>query len=346
MSKHNSRNLNIDLIKVFAIIGVIVIHVCSSVLTQEKIGTFDWISALSYGTIFRASVPLFLMASGAILLNPDKPLSIKKLYLHNIVRIIVAMLFWGIGYKIFHLYIDGNLNADTVWYSAKRLLLFDHEFHFYYIDMILIVYIFMPITRLFVEKSDKKLLEYSLSIWMVLAVIYPTLRFFKPFSLLSGMTGQWVINLTFSSIGYGVLGFYLSKYKPSITAGITALLFGFAITFGATFYLSQSDGTLNEIFLGGTSPGVLLLAIGVFVTFHHVKMHRFSKKIVTYISKASFCIYLSHMFILYILSRHSITALTFAPVLSVPILLIFVFLVCLAVYAIISKIPIFKKWII
>lgn len=346
MLNQNDRNLNIDLIKVCAILGVIVIHICSSVLTEETIGTFDWISALSYGTLFRASVPLFLMASGAILLNPDKPLSIKKLYLHNIARIIVAMLFWGLGYKIFHLYMDGNLNADTVWYSAKRLLLFDHEFHFYYIDMILIVYIFLPITRLFVEKADKKLLKYSLLIWMILAIIYPTLRYFKPFSMLSGLTGQWAINLTFSSIGYGVLGYYLSKYKPSIYAGIIAFYSGITITFGATYYLSQNDGVLNEIFLAGTSPGVMLLAIGVFVLMQYVKIRGFFERIITYISKASFCIYLSHMFILYILGRYSITALIFAPVLSVPILSIIVFLVCLAVYTIISKIPILKKWII
>ena len=346
MLNQNDRNLNIDLIKVCAILGVIVIHVCSSVLTQEPIGAFCWISALSYGTLFRASVPLFLMSSGAILLNPDRPLSIKKLYFHNIARIIVAMLFWGFGYKIFHLYMDGNLNADTVWYSAKRLLLFDHEFHFYYIDMILIVYIFLPITRLFVEKAEKKLLKYLLLIWMILAVIYPTLRYFKPFSMLSGMTGQWAINLTYSSIGYSVLGYYIRKYKPPISAGIIAFLSGIAITFGATFYLSQSDGMLNEIFLAGTSPGVTLLANGVFVLMQYVKIRGFFERIITYISKASFCIYLSHMFILYILNECGITELTMLSVLSVPLLSFIVLLVCIVIYAVISKIPILKKWVI
>lgn len=346
MANENHRNISVDLIKVWAILGVIVIHICSSVLTQGTIGTFNWVSALSYGAIFRASVPLFLMASGAILLNPDKPLSIKKLYLHNIARIIVAMLFWGLGYKIYHLYLGGNLNANAIWYSAKRLLLFDHEFHFYYIEMILIVYIFLPITRLFVEKAEKKLLNYSLLIWMILAVIYPTLRFFKPFSLLSGMTGQWAINLTFSSIGYGVLGYYLSKYKPSVAVGIIAFFSGIAITFGATFYLSVNDGILNEIFLAGTSPGVMLLAIGVFVLMQYVKIRGFSERIITYISKASFCIYLSHMFILYILNEFGITALTIPSVLCVPLLSIFVFLICVVIYTVISKIPILKKWII
>ena len=267
MSNQSNRNLNIDLIKVCAILGVIVIHVCSSVLTQVPIGTFNWISALSYGTIFRASVPLFLMASGAILINPDKPFSIKKLYLHNILRIVIAMLFWGLGYKIYHLHVDGNLNFDAVWYSVKRLLLFDHEFHFYYIDMILIVYIFLPITRLVVEKADKKLLKYLLSIWMIFAVIYPTLRCFKPFSLLSGMTGQWAINLTYSSIGYGILGYYMSKYKPSIFAGIIAFLSGIAITFGATFYLSQSKRSTEWNFPCRNKPGSYALGNWYFCTY-------------------------------------------------------------------------------
>ena len=241
---------------------------------------------------------------------------------------------------------SGNLTADAVWYSAKRLLLFDHEFHFYYIDMILIVYIFLPITRLFVEKADKKLLDYSLLVWIILAVVYPTLRNFKPFSLLSGMTGQWAINLTFSSIGYGVLGHYLICNKPKALTGVIALVSGIALTFGMTFCLSLNNGTLNEIFLAGTSPGVLLLAIGVFVLMQYVKIEGFFERVVTYISKASFCIYLSHMFILHILNENGITAMTTAPVLSVPLITIFVFLICMLIYALISKIPIIRKWVI
>ena len=346
MSEIKSRNLTIDLIKVCAILGVLVIHVGSVILMQTPVGSFAWTSGLFWGALFRASVPLFLMASGAIMLHSGKTLSLKKLYFHNIARIVIAMLVWGFGYKLYHLSESGQMNLSMIWYSIKRLLLFDQEFHFYYIHMILLVYVFLPITRLFSEKADKKLLTYALCVWAVLGVIYPTIRCFEPFTLLSGLTGQWAINLTFAAIGYGILGYYLKKYSLSLGKGVGCFCLGFVITFGMTFYLSCNDRVLNELFLQGTSPGVCLLAVGIFSLASFINVKGVLKKFVTYLSKASFCIYLSHMFILYMLERFGITAQILPSVFSVPMLSAFVLLICLGIYGVLSKIPILNKWII
>lgn len=346
MAESKLRNLTIDLIKACAILGVLIIHIDSAVLTQNLVGSFEWTSGLFWGALFRASVPLFLMASGAIMLDCSKPLSLKKLYVHNIARIVVAMLVWGFAYKLYHLWQEGQMNLPMIWYSIKRLLLFDQEFHFYYIHMILIVYVFLPVTRAFCEKADKKLLIYAILVWAVLAIIYPTVKTFRPFTLLSGLTGQWAINLTFASIGYGILGYYLKKYTLPRSISIGCLCLGFLLTFGTTFYSSCNNGMLNELFLQGTSPGVCLLAVGIFSITSYVNIKGFFDKTVTYISKASFCIYLSHMFVLYALEGFGITAKIFPAVISVPIISICVLLICMGIYWILSKIPVLNKWIV
>ncbi len=346
MKEAKTRNVTIDIIKAIAILGVLIIHVGSSVLTQAQVGSFEWMGGLFWGSLVRASVPLFLMASGAIMLDFGKPLSLKKLYFHNIARIVVAMLVWGFGYKLYHLAVAGQLNLPMVWYSFKRLLLFDQEFHFYYIHMILLVYVFLPITRLFAEKADKKTLEYALILWAILAVVYPTLRNFTPFTLLSGLTGQWAINLTFASIGYGLLGYYLKQYPLTLKKGAVCFGVGMIVTFGVTFYMSIQTGVLSERFLQGTSPGVCLLAVGIFSLAPYVKVKGMFEKVVIYLSKASFCIYLSHMFILYILAHFGITAQVMPAICSVPIISILALFVCLIIYAVLSKIPVLNKWII
>ncbi len=347
MSEAKPRNITIDFIKVLAIIGVLAIHIDSSVLTLTPIGSFAWTSGLFWGVLFRASVPLFLMASGALMLDSAKPLSIKKLYFHNILRIVVAMLVWGLAYKIYHLTESGQMSLPMLWYSIKRLLLFDQEFHFYYLHMILIVYIFLPVTRLFAEKADKKLLLYALSVWAVLGVLYPTMKSFKPFYLLSGLTGQWEINLVYSSIGYGLLGYYLKKYPLSKGWGIGCLFVGFAATFGLTWFFSHKNGMLQELFLSGIALGVFLLAVGIFSLAGFIHVKGVLRKIVVYISKASFCIYLSHMFILYTLKDYGIVAEKIAPaIVSVPMLSIFVLFIGLGFYWVLSKIPFINKFII
>ncbi len=341
------RNTAIDLVKALAIIGVLVIHITSIVLTQTEIASFTWGSGLFWGSIFRASVPLFLMASGAIMLEPGKKLSLKKLYLHNILRIVVAMMVWGFAYKVYHLATEGQLNLPMLWHSFKRLVLFDQEFHFYYIHIILVVYVLLPIMRLFVEKADKKMIIYALCVWFALGIAFPTLKPLKPFSLLSGLTGQWEINLVYSSVGYSLFGYYLKKYYLSRQSAILSLFAGVALIFGGTFLASLKTGILNELFLQGNGIGALLLATGLFSLAMHINLKGVFAKIVTYISKASFCIYLSHMFILYILQWCGVTALTVGPaVVSVPLIALFVLCVTLGVYWVLSKIPLLNKYII
>lgn len=342
----SNRDITIDLIKAIAIYGVLVIHVAAAVLTQEQVSSGQWNGALLWGSLARGSVPLFLMASGAIMLDPMKKISLKKLYFHNIARIVAAMLVWGFCYKLYHLFVDDQLTLFNIWHSFKRLLLLDQEFHFYYIHIILLVYAFLPITRNFAEKASKKTIEYALCIWIVLAIVYPTLRNFAPFTLITGIPVQWMINLTYASIGYGLLGYYLKKYPLTFIKGLFCACVGFFITFFMTYYLSIQTSKLNDIFLQGTSVGVFLLAVGIFSISGFIRFKAKTEKRIIFLSKASFCIYLSHMFILYILAHFDITAKMLPTVFSVPIISGIVLLICLCIYLIIEKIPFLNKWII
>lgn len=322
------------------------IHVGASVLQQGETGSFDWSCCLIWGSLMRGSVPLFLMASGAILLDPKKTLPLKKLYLHNIARIVAAMLVWGFCYKLYHLTVDGNLGLAEVSGAIKELLLFDQEFHFYYLHIILLVYICLPITRKFAEHADKKTMEYALCVWIVLAIVYPTLWQIAPFSHLNRIPAQWRINLTYASVGYGLWGYYLIRYPLTQKRAIISFCFGLFITFFITFYLSARNGALNDSFLQGTSPGVFLLATGIFSILNHTKVPSRLEHGVVSISKASFCVYLSHMFVLYALSHFGVTAGMFPAIFSVPFLSAVVLAVCLVLYRILSKIPLLNRWII
>lgn len=341
-----SRDTAIDLIKAFAILGVIAIHVGSRTLTENTIGSFEWLSGLVWGTFFRASVPLFLMTSGAIMLEPAKSLTLKRLYLHNIARIIAAMLVWGFAYKVFNLLLWSQLSVQSVLQSLKQLLLFDHEFHFYYIHIILIVYILLPVTRSFVENADKKLFRYAMAVWAVFAIIFPTVQSFWPFNLLHGTTGRWIISMTYASVGYGLVGYYLKKYPLSVKTALICLLGGVSIIFFATFYMSHRNGALYELFLSGASIGVCAYAVGIFAILSRVPLKGVLKRIVVFISKGSFCIYLSHMFILYTAERFSLNAMSGPAILTIPLISVVTLLICLIIYAVIAKIPVLNKWIV
>lgn len=342
-----TRNKGIDLTKSIAILCVLFIHAGSGFYAYPVAST-DWNTLLVYASLVRAGVPLFLMCSGALLLDPNKPFSLKKLYCHNLPRIAVAMVFWGILYKLWHLYEQNSLSAPAIINGIKEVFCFNQEFHFYYLHIILLVYILLPVTRVFAEKASVQTLRYALAVWFAFGILYPTVSGFWPFTLLSGMTPQYLINMTYASVGYGLFGWYLRAYPLPKAAGFVLTPVGAAAIFGGTFCLSVRDGVLNELFFSGMTVGVFLLATGIYTLCmaSGERLGRVLSAVTKYVSKASFCLYLVHMFGIYLLARHGFSVAGSNPIYAVPLTVLILFAGGLAVYAVLSRIPVVRKWII
>lgn len=342
MKDLQGRDSHVDMVKTVAIFCVIVIHVSSGGWGIYPMGSCNWISNMFWASLTRAAVPLFLMCSGALLLDPEKELPLKKLYGKNLPRVIVAMFFWAFAYMVYHL-IDGNqLSVSALTHAVKELLIFKHEFHLYYVHIIILVYVFLPITRSFVKNADHKTMMYALAVWFALGILYPTLRYFWPFNLITGFPVQWVINMSYSAIGYGILGYYI-KHRSSINRRIYLLMLigGFIITFGGTWIINVARGSFQDVFLGGMSVGTALMAAGFF-GFLPAKRYRGA----SIISKASFCIYLVHVFFMYLCGKVGLTLDLLPNILSVPVITIAIFACSCGVYALLSRIPLVKKWLI
>lgn len=347
-SLSGKRDSSIDLVKTIAILGVIFIHTCSAALSAP-IKSFGFISALFLGSAARASVPLFFMCSGALLLKNKGELSLKRLYLRNIARIICAMLFWAVLYKIYHLWQQNTLSLSSLIFGIKEVLLFKQEFHFYYLHICLILYALLPILQVFVSSASRSCLRYALAVWFFLGIFYPTVKTFWPISQISGMPGsQWLINMTYASLGYALLGWYLKHYTPSRFCSLILTLVGFAFTYACSLIFSLRSGHAYLNFLEGMSLGPMLLAAGIFSLCRNVSLRENSaiSRAVSFFSKASFCVYLTHIFVLYTFTKHSFTVDIAPYIFSIPLLAILNLLICCIFYFILSKIPLLRKWLI
>ena len=149
------------MLKTLAIFGVIVIHTSAYAYVHPP-GSFDWLSALSWGVLTRASVPVFFMCSGALLLNPEKKLTIKSIYTKYLPRLLAAMFIWALLYKVFHGLVSDSFSADDLLLWLKELLLFNHEQHLYYLHIALLLYAMLPVLRVFVKNAGKAELQYAL----------------------------------------------------------------------------------------------------------------------------------------------------------------------------------------
>jgi surface polysaccharide O-acyltransferase-like enzyme len=64
------RNVYIDLLRIAATFGVIIIHTASSKWYDTPVDTFNWQIMNFYHTAIRWPVPIFVMISGMFLLQP------------------------------------------------------------------------------------------------------------------------------------------------------------------------------------------------------------------------------------------------------------------------------------
>jgi surface polysaccharide O-acyltransferase-like enzyme len=339
------RENYIDMIKTFAIFGVIVIHICGAGLLHP-VASPEWTGALAWRCLCGASVPLFFMCSGALMISRSE-LPLKRLWTHYIPRLLVALLFYAAVYKLWHCYEAGDFSAEALLQAGKDLLLFRHQTHLYYMHIILLVYAMLPVTRVFARKAQKDELRYFLAVWALLGIIYPTVRPFWPFSRISGIPAQYLINMTWAAIGYGVLGYYINKYPVKRGAATVSALAGLALMFAGTWKLTLHNAletTVSSAFLEGMSAGVCLLAFGLYSLARGIKLRPGrTVSAFTFLSKVSMFTYMIHMLVYFILQHFGLSVDMFTPWLSVPAMALLTWLLCAVLYVPVSKIPVINK---
>lgn len=346
MGTLSHRDGAVDVLKTVAILGVLCIHAAVAGYANP-LGSGAWTWAVFWGSLSRAAVPMFLMCSGALMMDPNKDLPLRRLLGKNLLRLVIALFFWAFAYQVYHLLLwNSPITLPVLVQKVKDVLLFRHESHLYYLHMMLIVYLLLPGMRVITAHADRRTVEYLLVLWFALGILYPTLRLYWPLKLINGIPAQWGLSLTYASVGYGLLGWYLREYarnwKPWAAIGAA----GFALTFAGVLIPSLERGELVTTAFNGNAPGVALMAAGICGAAFVLLRDRPPLPGTAYVSKASFCVYLVHLFFFHSLGKRGINALLFHPALSIPMMVGLLLALSLAVYALLSRIPVVKKWLV
>lgn len=175
-----SRVRSVDCAKCLAIFCVLLIHAASDVLRGGPISSIRWLSGLFWGSVSRGAVPLFLLCSGALLLDAERTTSARHIWRRNIPHMLLALFFWAAVYKAIGLLTAGQTDAAALRGAVRDWLLWQHEGHLYYLPVILLVYAALPLTRTFTAHADAKTMRYFLAFWFAFGVLLPTLRQLGP----------------------------------------------------------------------------------------------------------------------------------------------------------------------
>lgn len=356
---NTQRQIHFDLLRILSMFMVILIHVVADAIHLYQVGSFTWFVGNVYDSLARFCVPVFVMISGAFMLDPEYKCTIKKLYSVKILRMVTALVFWGLVYGIYFVVKEPDRPLLTLAYQFIYTL-FTGYHHMWFVFMIIGLYIITPILRKIVE--DKKITQYFLLCSFAFSAVFmfavdisdrlmginAVLNFVS--ELLAYVKKNIHIDFLLGYAFYYVLGYYLKKY--SISRKIEKIIYiagilSFVFIMVGTYALSVYKGKNVEILYEYLYFPVCFEAVAVFMFFkEHISKIVFKEKTiktVSFLSKYSFGVYLSHMLVLNLLP-FGIDILN--PVLSVPIVSVAVCVISLLIAFILGKIPVLKKYVI
>lgn len=350
---HTKRIHYLDFLRVIAIFGVIIIHVASQGFSKSAISQNYWLGLNFWDSLSRICVPLFVMISGALFLNPERKIKIKHLFRKNIWRITTAYIFWNIFYAIYSFYIQGAGRA-----AIFKILVSGYS-HLWFLPMIVGLYLIVPLLRK-ITASDKLCL-YFLGLTFVFTILLPSI-----FSIYHVLTNYYhfsaIINIFFNHLhkfiahfyfkftlgftGYFVAGYYFSRQKSQ---RFDFILYIFSFLCLASIILgTQLFSTIFHkptlILYNYMSLPVFIASIGVFVLVKNLSSkvdwnQLFIKTYLTKLANLTFGIYLIHfIFVKPAISLFHQFYLNYSPI-SVPIISLLIFIASTIIVWLMSFIP-------
>ena len=331
-AKTTSRVVWIDWMRVAACFMVILVHSTepfylggdgSLILTQS-----DAYWASFFDSFVRSCVPLFIIAS-SYLLFPLRH-SAGEFLRRRAARVLIPFLVWTFVYALVWGEPVQNFR-DLIFnfcYSAG---------HLWFVYMLVGVYLLMPLLSPWAEKVRKRELQVYLAICLF-TTLFPMLRDWLAggeLSVIYGTSGlprqaffplwgecswnSYGLFYYFSGfLGYLLLGLYFRRFVGELSwvktlcIAIPCYLLGFASCFGGFLWrvFESAGGTFPvggavekavwwETTWTNDTIGVALMAVAWILLFRKIKASgAFYQKVLLPVSKASYGMYLGHLFVL------------------------------------------------
>ena len=347
--------LNVDLIRTVAIVLVILLHASIEAVPDLDImsseGVQLWWASNVYNSIARSCVPLFIMLTGALLLQAsktDEPMRVFFKKRWN--RIGLPVIFWGAVYLAWDFTIRGQPLTLT---SFLQDLLAGPYIHFWYVYVLVGLYLITPLVRVFVSYAEWKLARYFFFIWFIGTGVAPLLTLSESIRAQATWFSDNVFILT-GLVGYFILGAYIDKLRMHKSVLYLGLILSTVWTIIGTYALINKLGEFyGQFFFSASSFSVIAASISLFIilaTFSKQKIQErylFGRRALRVISENTLPIYLFHVIVLETLQggflgiKISVTNLN--PFLEIPLVTLITLLICLAIIIPLKKIPYIKK---
>jgi surface polysaccharide O-acyltransferase-like enzyme len=362
LNQASRLSVPVDVIRTVAIIGVILLH-ASNDLTVQQMNQFEiirWCTVDVYQSVGRLGVPLFLLLSGALLLQPskvDEPLRVffKKRW----ARIGLPFIFWGAAFFAWDFLVEHQAFTSS---AIIQGVLTGPYYHFWYLYLLVGLYLLTPILRVVMIRASANLIKYLLIVWLVGASLLPVASLLTTYHLESN-----VFEFT-GYAGYFILGAYLLTVRLRRSTLLIFMSLGIALTAIGTYAIAATiGGTTMYFFQDYLSPTLILAAVMLFLLLNTIQVpssqtmvneketkpakssHPKLGKLLSVISQNTLPIFLFHVMILESLQNgyfgFAINGNTINSIIGVPLMTVITLFISLVIIVPLKKVPILRKLI-
>lgn len=353
-----------DVARVFSMISVILIHAGAITWYDAPFSLYPWGVQNLMDLMARYCVPVFLMMSGYLFLDPNRNVTVKKIYTKSLPRLLAAFFFWSFLYALITSGFLTSLKAAITSGAGIgaafggevgfKLLqdIFWGRYHMWYMYLIVAFYIITPALRPIA--ANKSAMKYFLIISYIFAYLIPTLQMI-PFLYehTARYTGRLELQFITGYIFYYLAGYLFGSedFSPrarKIIYGLGIIGFIFAVVSVTAYVIINQypDSTYHEYY----TAGVPLYSLASFLFFKDkysdVDPTTKRMKLVLWLSKLSFGIYMAHDFGLILFKKIGFTPAICTPFISMPLLTLVDLIITVAIVWVVSLIPGLKKWVI
>ncbi|MGN1382545.1 MAG: acyltransferase, partial [Eubacterium sp.] len=197
-------------------------------------------------------VPIFLMITGALLLEPSREIPLKKLFGRYIKRMLLTLIVFTFIFQLLDYETGLQPSLFTGW---LRSLFFAKSWaHMWYLYMIIGLYLMMPFYKL-VTRYAEKLVPYLIVLLLIFTAVIP---------LFSESFGFGIPTATVYPV-YLFIGYWLFHHKMNLplslllTLGCSAALIAVTVAFLGRTGITDSFCGYASILVVGQSAGIYSL---------------------------------------------------------------------------------------
>lgn len=331
------------------------LHASNATLALFPVSSSDWWTGVVYKSLALSCVPLFILLSGALLLQPAKLNEPIRVFLKKrLSRIGLAFAFWSAIYTAWAFYTHippVPVTLNNVYQSILKDLFTGAYYQFWFLYLIVGLYLIMPILRVIIAYGSPKIIRYLILIWFLGVAIVPLTQLASGYILNSTVfvIGGWV--------GYFVLGTYLQRIKLWQTILYGLLILGFIWTIFGVWLMNYPLRGINQqfFFFDYLTANVIIGSVALFMILMKFRSdwpgsnHKTTSRIAKAISRNTLPIFLFHVIILESFERgffgFTLSPATLNPVIEIPLIAILTLFITVGLVLLMRKVPILKKLI-